>query len=281
MSVVVSVTGYAVNASNASEASPIVSAGGNDEIERLAAGGGREVGRMLRLARCDLAETRLQRGGLHAAERPEVRAEQRRLERLRELEDRGLVVERAGRVAEVDVARDRGRLAGAAQDPGDRLVMLLLVRVGPLEELHHARVAVAGRDRLRVEVGREQLAGDEQPRVGEVGRRQRIRSRGLDEPPERRPADDERAAALRAPREQMCPGKESSHGGFSSCPGRRQSRRPPLGRPPLLSWWSAAAHLCNTYARTGARSARVPTPGEARPGRRPELKATLGEVHRS
>ena len=111
----------------------MVSAGGNDKLNVLPPRQRREVGGVLRLARGDLGEAGLERVGLDPGDRTEVGAEDRLLELLRELDDRLLARERPVRIAEVDVAGHGGRLARAADDPGDRLVVLLLVGVGALQ----------------------------------------------------------------------------------------------------------------------------------------------------
>ena len=153
----------------------MVSAGGNERLERLPAHGGREVRRVLRLAGRNLGEARLERVRLHLADRAEVAAEDDGLERHRGLARSMPAVERAGRIAEVDVARHGRRVARAAEDPGDRLVVLLLVQIGLLQVLGEVAGRVRCRNRLGVEVGCEQLC---RPREASC-RPGRIREAGL------------------------------------------------------------------------------------------------------
>ena len=138
----------------------MVRAGGNERLKCLPARA-RVVKyeAVLRLAGRDLGEARLERVRLHLRRphRGRCRARSPRASP-RPCTIDVLAVERPGRVAEVDVARDGRRVARAAEDPGDRLVVLLLVQVGASSgtcDRHRARVR--GRDRLGVEVGGEQL----------------------------------------------------------------------------------------------------------------------------
>ena len=183
------------------------------KAEGLAAQRRREVGGVLRLAGGDAGQTCFEAVGLHSRDRAEIGPEHRALELPRERDDRLLAGERSGRVAERDVAGHRGRLAGAADDRGDRLIVRLLVGVGALQVSADNLAGVRRRDRLRIEVRREQLDADQQPRVREIGRRHRVGCRHVDEAPERRTSDQERGAALCAPGKELSSGDGGRHVG--------------------------------------------------------------------
>ena len=108
-----------------------------------------------------------------------------------------------------------GTCPGEDEERGSRVVMLFLVSASVSQVREPALVEVLRGDRASIEIECEQLDGHEEPGVGEIAVRNRVRSRRFWHEAERR-ARDEKRGALAATREKVG-SAQSGHQRASLC----------------------------------------------------------------